>query len=194
MDQPEDRSVDFKAAGLSFSIHIVLLALVLFLFSRTARSTTSEPDRTGEIVLAVRNEAHETEYLKESDASTDQSVPSQPDFSNEPPPAFDLEVPTNDAFPGTVPIDIVNDANTMTQDTIGTGKSQPYELTKEDLEMIAADQKLIQSRQPKGPATTINVFGTGGLTGAQVCVPDGPVQKHGRTGTWRFETGPNGIG
>ena len=31
--------------------------------------------------------------------------------------------------------------------------------------MIKADQKLLASRQPAGPATTLSVFGSGGLTG-----------------------------
>lgn len=164
--QNEPLKTSWQAMGLSIGIHLVLVLLLIFLVSRLPKSAPGEPDRFGEIVLAVKNADQKVEFLTDSDVTESSSVPSAaPEISDQPPPQIDLETELDQSLAGMVPVNIGPGAANMTNETIRSSDSKPYELTDADLKMIEADQKMFQSRQPAGPQTTISVFGSGGLSG-----------------------------
>ncbi len=148
-----------------------LLALFLLLcgfFSQGVGRQQEEVRRAG-IVLAVVSES-QPEYLSETSELNDLEQESAPaaiaEASSAEPPSMNWKPPSCWTLTGLISAEsMVFDANRMSVVPAATGTKAEFQLSEEDLKMIEADRKLIKSRQPKGNATTISVFGSGNLTG-----------------------------
>ena len=148
----------------------MLAAVLVALVYRFPKTTGAEPDRSGEIVLAVINEDQETEYLDQPESEFQQLSQHQPPVSpssiaTDTPPTVEFPVKDNNLFPGPPPLTSVPTASALANESTASTPETPYELSEEDLELIAADQKLVNRRRPKGSKTSISIFGTGQLTG-----------------------------
>lgn len=151
---------------MSVISHLMLLSLGLLTLANMPRTTGSEADRAGEIVLAVLDENQEKSYLQKSDAVAEPKIPpTAPAIASDPPPAIDFQIDMQKKLTGPAPIEFNERASDLTGNTIGRNSETPYELSEEDLKLIEADQKLVRNRKPKGSETTISVFGSGDLTG-----------------------------
>ncbi len=157
-----------RPALLSIATHGVLVIVLIFLARPSGNLAKGEPHRTVSVVIADASEL-ETEYLTENDVPDDPDEASEqeaaPDAAASPAPQLpepsQAETKTN---PTPLPSP-QTDASQFTERFQPTGATSEYKLTKEDLDMIAADQRLLKSRQPVGDPTSISVFGTGKLTG-----------------------------
>ena len=151
---------------MSVISHILFLAVVLFFVSNLPRTTGGEPDRAGEIVLAVVDENQEVSYVQETDVTTESEVPqSATSVASEPPPPLDFQPVEPADISGPSPTEFSDNASDFTGDTTSDSTESPYELSEDDLKLIEAEQKLIRERKPKGSEATISVFGSGDLTG-----------------------------
>ena len=165
---PDQPSGDWKSLATSLAIHvIVLVALGLFWTSRTIGGG-DERARPVEIVLATADS--ETEYLEQSDFQPVESAAEQTNSSlAEMLPASDNPpVDTSPLMAEAPPIDVPlpgMDSASMAQPDMRPGTGRNMQLTPEQLEMLAAEQAAFEARRPKGPPTTLNVFGSGDLTG-----------------------------
>ena len=156
----------WRAILMSLAMHATILTVVLLLLARAPRGGgNAQPDRIGEIVLAVVNEEADVEYWEDPDTSEpEQSTASSPEISTAAPPPIEFTPPNID-LPGVAPVDVNDSADAMADQPTRSVSSKPYELSEKDLELIESDRQLLRSRQPKGPATSISVFGSGKLTG-----------------------------
>ena len=85
--QNEQPPIRWRPMGLSIGLHLLLVLMLLVLISRLPRSAPGEPDRFGEIVLAVKTADQKVEFVEESDDSPSSSVPSTAsEISDQPPP------------------------------------------------------------------------------------------------------------
>jgi hypothetical protein len=156
--------------GMSLMTH-TLLALFLLLcgfFSQGVGRQQSEVRRAG-IVLAVASES-EPKYLSETSELNELDQESTPaavaEANSAAPPAIELEATKMLDTTGLISAEsMVFDANRMSVVPEASGSKAEFQLSEEDLKMIEADRKLLKSRQPKGNATSISVFGSGNLTG-----------------------------
>ena len=169
-DQPNSKIRNWRPLSMSLLTHL-LLAIFLILLAHSAGQSAPEGElRRAGIVLAVESENQETQYLKEFDLPQDTNELTASENSTvsnlSPPSLAALDQPRRPDLPGSELID-TSDLDAINMAAVpGISKSNTqYELTEEDLKLIQADQKLIRARAPKGPPATINVFGSGGLTG-----------------------------
>lgn len=162
----------WRPLGMSLLTHslLVIFLLIFGFFARTPQTESGKLRRAG-VVLAVQSDTDTTEYLDESDfpeESQTETQTNQSDPSALPPPAMAAPQQTPDipelAGPPAVPEALV-DANAMSESIQRGTTDSHYELSKDDLKLIAADQKLLKSRAPVGDPTTISVFGSGGVSG-----------------------------
>lgn len=162
----------WRPLGMSLLTHsfLVILFVIFGIFATTPQPEAGKLRRAG-VVLAVQSDTDTTEYLDESDfpeESQAESQTNQSDPSALPPPAMAAPQRTPDipelAGPPAVP-EALTDANDMSESIKRGTADSHYELSKDDLKLIAADQKLIKSRAPVGDPTTISVFGSGGVSG-----------------------------
>lgn len=161
---------NWRSLGLSFFFHLLLVVfLLLFGFSAQRRGTEGELRRTG-IVLASQNQLNQTEYLDEKDLAEEQESEAESsqtvEAASSPPPALNVEFeqPDRPDLPGFSDFDSQTDVNQMV-DNASNNASFEQTLNEADLKAIAADQRYLASKAPKGNPTTISVFGTGGLNG-----------------------------
>ena len=166
-------STNWRPMLLSFLTHFFLVLLLLLLGISSQSSQPPGELRRAGIVLSTSNAEEETEYLNETDLAED----SQEDLESEtaeaslaPPPAPPaLSSPVSEPLPDLPGLEAVEpnqfDATQMAETEQQLDTSAQYELSKEDLKLIAADQRLIKSRKPVGEPATLSVFGAGGLTG-----------------------------
>ncbi|MDG1873553.1 MAG: VWA domain-containing protein, partial [Mariniblastus sp.] len=113
-------------------------------------------------------ENQKVEYLNESDLAqeTENKSEIKPiDPSALPPPALaaPMKAPDRPDLPGFAPSDF--DANEMADVPAKSENQSQYQLSEEDLKLIREDQRLVKSRKPVGNPATLNVFGSGNLTG-----------------------------
>ena len=154
----------WRSAAFSLITHLLILGLILVWFSFGTSRGTVEQIRTGQIVLAEINE-DQTQYLSEDEvANDDASEPSaMAAASQAPPPMPNLDVPDLE-MAGVVSIDSTIDVNAMaTEDT--NSADFEYKFSEADLRTIDADRKHFEAVKAAGPPTTINIFGSGNLTG-----------------------------
>lgn len=156
----------YKSMGLSLLTHGILIACLLLVVSRAPESPSNSPLRAGEIVLAVASGNSQTDYLKESDASPNTSAASSiAEIVDSTPPEIPKSQPKQIDLPGIAVVESTIDATRMATTNSHSVPGGQHELTENELKMMEADRKLIESRQPAGPATSISVFGSGQLTG-----------------------------
>lgn len=160
----------WRPLGLSFLTHLLLISLLLFTWRSTGTVGHPEPGRRVEIVLSVAEPA-DTEYLTEADieqasqTSAESSANSETAAIPAEPPPIEFAEPRD--LPGPlVPTELSTiDVNRMTEVPNSRGQMHEFELSAEDLKMIAADQIRLRAQQPVGEPATISVFGTGQLEG-----------------------------
>lgn len=163
----------WRPLGLSLATHGVLFTLLVAIWIWFAPQPESESVlRRGGIVLTSITEQQSTEYLTEQDIL--EELESKPEAqpvtaaSTPPPslPALNLDVPELPDWMGVPAAESVElDANQMAEVPRDSPPSLEYQLSADELKMIEADRALLKSRQPKGDPTSINVFGSGNLTG-----------------------------
>ncbi len=172
-DLGERAANSWRPMLLSFLTHFFLV-LLLVLFGFFNRSAAPEGDlRRAGIVLSATNAEKETEYLNEKDLAEESSEDAQSESveaSVAPPPAPpSLSNPVTQDLPDLPGMEALNpnqfDANQMAESPRQADTSTHYELSEDDLKLIAADQRLINSRKPVGEPATLSVFGAGGLKG-----------------------------
>ncbi len=163
---PVQRRADWRSFALSSAFHIVIVVALVLLGLKSKVGSGSPEIRRVDVVLQSVNEQNETEYLSEdemteasneaADASLDSSPPVETLEQLEPldqsaMPAFEL--PTFNA-PG------------MTQlPSNASSKGKAVELTDAQQEMLASDRARFAAEDAKGSEISINVFGSGELTG-----------------------------
>ncbi len=164
MELPE--RAHWRPMVLSLITHAVLMACLLWLISNAARSDSRTQLRTGQIVLASADQTSHVKFLEESNTVVDTSVPAGlAEISESSPPAIPDSNIQPIELPGASAADSPLDPAEMAASDTNSAAIKPYELTTEDLKMIEADRKSIESQRPAGPATSIRVFGSGNLTG-----------------------------
>ena len=156
---------------MSLVAHTLLgIFLILCCFSDN-KNQSPEKTRVASIVLTVEDENSPTEYLEETDVvkqldDVAEPVPAAAATALDTAPPMNLtaiEVPNR---PGMAPVEsLVFDASGMSNVPARPRSKREFQLSKKDLALIEADRKLIRSRMPVGEPTTINVFGSGSLTG-----------------------------
>ena len=158
---------------ISVLTHVVLGVLLLWLGSFTVNHGTSETLRPGGIVLTQADSDAETEYLTETDvmeldATPEEVADTASESSAAAMPAPALEAPEQIEsldLPGITPPKVTMDANTMAEVPSYSPDSVKYELSKDDLQQIAKDRAFFKAQRPKGDATTVSIFGGGGVSG-----------------------------
>jgi hypothetical protein len=177
----------WRPLGLSFLTHLLLLSILLFTWRSTGTVGQGEPDRRVQVVLTVAQPAT-TEYLTEADVeqASQTSSAALADAATsvvpaEPPP---LELAEPQDLPGpAIPTELSNlDVNQMTEVPNSRGQTHEFELSPEDLKMIAADQNRFQALQPVGNPARISVFGSGQLEGRKFVFVIDRSQSMGSTG------------
>ena len=164
---PNGRS-NYRSIALSVLIHTALLVgLALVWTSRTIGSGDEGPRRVA-IVLAAAGE--DEEYFDESDsaeatetaaeAAAAESL-SQPE--NEAPP-IDVSDLINQVTPIDLPLPGISSSE-MTAPTQSNSGLPQAELTDAQKEMLARESAAFEARKPKGPPTSIRVFGSGEFSG-----------------------------
>ena len=180
---PETPASQAKLAGqaskswrpilLSFLTHFFLVLLLVLLGFSAGNSSPEGDLRRAGIVLSSTNAEKETEYLNETDLAEESQEDAESETAESavaPPPAAPaLSNPVSAEIPDLPGLESIEpnqfDANQMADATNKVDTSSQYELSEEDLKLIAADQRLIQSRKPVGEPATLSVFGAGGLKG-----------------------------
>lgn len=161
----------WRPMGMSLVTHIALVLLLILYWSLSSPGGGNDGKvRTASIVLAIESDQSETEYLHESDSldepETESPQPPTSAAASQAPPALELAAPEIQDLAGLLaPESLVFDANKMSIVPDATKPTQEFQLSPDDLKMIEADRKLIESRKPVGKPTTISVFGSGSLTG-----------------------------
>ena len=173
LDTPSKQPSTWRPIVLSFLTHFFLVSLLLLWgFSSPSSGPQGELRRAG-IVLSSANAEKETEYFNETDLAEDSQQDSDSETSEasvSPPPAPPaLSNPVSEALPELPGLEAVEpnqfDASQMAETPNQSDTSTQYQLSEEDLKLIAADQRLLQSRKPVGEPATLSVFGAGGLSG-----------------------------
>lgn len=155
---------------LSLLTHVgLMVALLLFGFWRAG--VPGDPAgqlRPVGIVLTAQQDSDEVEYFDQELPSELQDQPQEseasPAAAAAPPALSPLAPPTDLKLPGLVG-EAEFDASQMANVAKPSTGVEPYELSDSELALIRADRQLLKSRKPRGDATTIQVFGSGGLTG-----------------------------
>ncbi len=157
---------NWRSLGLSFLLHTLLLFLVFLLIERMPNVSPGDDIRRGSLVLTFNNTEQTTDYLTEEDLTRE--LDSLAANANSPlpaeaaPPA--IELPAIPDLPGTASVETL-DATDMANVPKNSTPPSEFSLSKEDLEMIAKEQRALKAQQPKGPPASISVFGSDELTG-----------------------------
>ena len=154
---------NWRPFGLSLLFHTLLFALLLVLINRLPGDSAGDELRRGSLVLAITNTDQPTDYLTEEDISNgDESQVPATEASEASPPAIEMpEIPDLPGLAAVETLDVTNMAD------VPKNSVPPHEFTlsKDDLKMIAKEQRELKALQPKGPPASISVFGSGELKG-----------------------------
>ena len=156
---------NWRPATFSVVSHVLFLAALFVMFVDKPNEPANEQWRVGRIVLAqVRND--KVEYFADSKLDAEQldvlDVP--PAIQSDTPPPLPKNLQNSDSSDSGIRLAESLNVEAMTNQDTNSAHFQ-YRLSKADLEMIEADQKHFESIPAKGPAVTINLFGSGDLTG-----------------------------
>ncbi len=167
-NQPVHRE-NWRPLLLSLLTHTLLLTLLLFVLRPVGAGGKGQPDRRIEVVLSVAD-SKTKEYLTETDVTesieqTNKSAASQSSAADlEPPPIAFPEL--EDLAGPIVPTETGQlDANQMAEAPTSDGLNIEFELSNEDLKLIADDQRRLKAQQPVGNPASISLFGSGKLEG-----------------------------
>ncbi|MDG2185370.1 MAG: VWA domain-containing protein [Mariniblastus sp.] len=153
----------WRPFGLSLLFHTLLFALLLVLINRLPGDSPGDELRRGSLVLAITNTDQPMDYLTEEDISNgeESQVPAT-EASEASPPA--IEMPKIPDLPGLAAVETL-DVTNMADVPKNSVRPHEFTLSKDDLKMIAKEQRELKARQPKGPPASISVFGSGELKG-----------------------------
>jgi hypothetical protein len=166
--EPAGRTGDLRSIGLSLGFHVFVLVLLGLLWTTRPIGGGDEQPRRVEIVLASSDE--HPEYLEQTDLQeAEHSGEDTPASLSEMLPASDAPpIDTAQMLDDAAPIDLPLpglDSTAMARPEARPGSPREIQLTPEQQEMLAAERAAFDARRPKGPATTLSVFGSGELTG-----------------------------
>ncbi len=165
---PGDQGSSRWSIGMSLILHVSLLLILFFMFRPSDVAGRGEELRQASVVLVKQDSNQETEYLEETDVpeSNSPAAESQPvaTLADSAPPELKLPELEDVLGPITAADTPTVSANQLAVPTKRNHSSE-FELTEEDLEMIRREQRLVQSRKPVGQPATLNVFGSGDMTG-----------------------------
>lgn len=155
-----DRATKRKSASLAISLclHGLLLLIAVLLFSILRSPTPDEPIRRGSIVLTSIDENQQEDFLTEEDAEEAMEDPAVAAAAAASQAAPSIDIPEIESFPGPPPVDPSPNAIEMANESFVDQPTHQFELSKEELEDIAREQRRLKSRQPKGDPISINVF------------------------------------
>ncbi|MCH2183617.1 MAG: VWA domain-containing protein [Mariniblastus sp.] len=164
--EPDIQKTSWRSFGLSLLFHTLLFLFLLVLIDRLPGDHAGDDLRRGRLVLAIANVDQTTDYLTEEEIS-DGDKSEQPDAaasSASEAAAPTIEMPEIPNLPGAAVVETldVTDMANVPKNSVPPGE---FTLSKEDLEMIAKEQRELKAQQPKGPPATIQVFGSGELKG-----------------------------
>lgn len=158
----------WRPAFLSLVFHAFLIGSLLALLTLSSTPPGEPLGRPGQIVIAMPSTSPAVDYLESSDDAESTvdaiSEKSSPMVDTSAPPLSAIANPSL-PLPGMSHVD-VDRSTDMTEESAMPGTANHrYRLSSEDMKLIDEDRRLIQSRQPAGPATSIQLFGSGNLTG-----------------------------
>lgn len=161
----------WRAAALSFSLHLLLLLLLALLLKYTpAGALIAEPARRVSLVLTDQADPDSAErtYLEEPAATPSPEKPAvAPTALPEKPltlPPETTSPPASSALAAESPLEgLVGPATSMT--TGVTGEAPSNELSAAARETIAAEQRELANRPQPGPLATTAIFGSGPIKG-----------------------------
>jgi hypothetical protein len=162
-----NRQSDWRSAALSLLLHVVIFVTTGLLWTSRMVGGGDEHPRRVEIVLAPVDDRQE--YLQKPDfeSAADSGDPN-PDPAEWLPASESPPLDTSQLLAESAPIDIPLpgfDSSEMARPQAVAGAAKVSQLTPEQMQMLAAEQAAFEARRPKGPPTTLNVFGSGDLTG-----------------------------
>ena len=152
----------WRSITLSMIIHTGLLVGLALLWTNRVIGGGDEGPRAVKIVLASATD--DNEYFDEADLEPAESPAeaSAVAVADEPPP-IDVTEMVNEVATIDMPLPGMTSSE-MTNPT-QTAALPAGQLSEAQREMLAAESAAIIARQPKGPATTLRVFGSGDLSG-----------------------------
>jgi hypothetical protein len=155
-----DRATKRKSASLAISLclHGLLLLLAVLLFSMFRPATPDEPLRRGSIVLTSIDENQKEEFLTKDDIEETLDDPTVAAAAAASQAAPSIDIPQIETLPGPPLVDPSPNATEIANESFVDQPSHQYELSKEQLDEIAREQRRLKSRQPKGDPISINVF------------------------------------
>lgn len=163
-----DRNAKRQTASLMISIivHVALASIAILLFS-FFRSTPTEPERRGGIVLTEIGEMEEPVFHDQQDVEQEQleqQLEAAQAASAPSAPAIDIPEPISE-LPGPAIPNSDPSATDLAEESLVDKPSTQYEISDADLEAIAKEQRRLKAKQPKGNPTSISVFDGTNMTG-----------------------------
>ena len=164
----------WHSIGMSLFAHGLLAVFVILLwnFSPNQDSSLDVKLRRASIVLAIDDDLSQPEYLTEAKSLATVSDASRPPevaaaTPDQPPPMPNKVDAKPDASGFSAPETLVFDASQMANVPVDSTSELEFEFSTADIELIESDRRLLQSRAPIGNPATIDVFGSGQLTGRE---------------------------
>lgn len=161
----DSRRGEWRSVVLSVLIHTALLVALALMWTSRAIGGGDEGPRRVEIVLASATD--DSEYFDEADlteaSEADSQASAASDAVPDDPPPIDVSELVNEV----APIDLPLPGVTSTEMTTPTQSAAlpKAELTDAQKQMLAAESAAFVARLPKGPPTSLRVFGSGELSG-----------------------------
>jgi len=152
---------------MSLLLHGGLLTIAVLCFAFFSSPPPDEPTRRGSIVLTSVDENQKEEFLTKDDFEEPidelavAAAASAPAIESA--PALDL--PKIESLPGPPPIDAAPNAIDLANESHTEAATHQFELSQEELDEIAKEQRRLRARQPKGDPISINVFDGTQMTG-----------------------------
>ncbi len=170
LQEPTKRS-NWRSMGMSLLLHVSLLVLLAFFFSRQSGAVgDTDALRSVKVVLTAAEDSdakfeYQTQEQSESvnslsqtesfDALPSERSPELPEILSPDLPGFEIDP------------NLEVDASQMTVLPTNANPAEKYELTEADLKLIARDRAGIRRSAPKGDPANTQIFGSGNLTGRQ---------------------------
>lgn len=162
---------NWGSMGMSLLLHVSILVLLAFFFSgQSGAIGDTDALRSVKVVLTSVDESesqfeYQTEDQNENvnSLSQEESFDALPSESSPELPEVELsELPGFEVDPN-----FAVDASQMTTTPSNANPAEKYELTENDLKMIARDRVAIRRSAPKGDPANTQIFGSGNLSGRQ---------------------------
>lgn len=151
--------------GISTCFHIaILIALILLGFS-TKVDTGSPEVRRVDLVLTQINDQNETEYLTESEVESESETATEPLSSSAPVETLEKLEEVNSSNLPSIKVPQLDATGFTELESSNSSKNKSVNLSQAERDMIAADRARFAAEAAQGSETSIEVFGSGELTG-----------------------------